>query len=38
MKCLKSEELVKMAPQLKELIEEDISAEICGGCGGKFIN
>jgi hypothetical protein len=38
MKCLKSEELLKIAPHLKGIIEEDISAELCGGCGGKFTN
>ncbi|KAI1822091.1 hypothetical protein F4861DRAFT_421288 [Xylaria intraflava] len=36
MKCLKLEELLKLAPQLKETIEEHISADLCGGCGGKF--
>ncbi|KAI1108473.1 hypothetical protein F5Y14DRAFT_436091 [Nemania sp. NC0429] len=38
MKCLKSEELLGMAPQLKDIIEQDISAALCGGCGGKFTN
>ncbi|KAI0435252.1 hypothetical protein F5Y09DRAFT_293587 [Xylaria sp. FL1042] len=37
MKCLKSEELLNIAPQLKDIIEQDIS-ELCGGCGGKFTN
>ncbi|KAI1358073.1 hypothetical protein F5Y08DRAFT_127512 [Xylaria arbuscula] len=36
MKCLNSEELLDIAPQLKDLIERDISPELCGGCGGKF--
>ncbi|KAI0105314.1 hypothetical protein GGR51DRAFT_560530 [Nemania sp. FL0031] len=38
MKCLKSEELLNMAPQLREIVKQDISAELCGGCGGKFMN
>ncbi|KAI1168134.1 hypothetical protein F5B18DRAFT_266739 [Nemania serpens] len=38
MKCLKSEELLNMAPQLKDIIDQDISADVCGGCGGKFTN
>ncbi|KAI1496650.1 hypothetical protein F5X99DRAFT_61558 [Biscogniauxia marginata] len=37
-KCLKPEELVAIAPQLQKIIEDEISAELCGGCGGKFIN
>ncbi|GAP89058.2 putative gpi-anchor transamidase-like protein [Rosellinia necatrix] len=36
MKCLKSEELIRLAPQLRGVIEGDISPELCGGCGGKF--
>ncbi|KAJ2998276.1 hypothetical protein NUW58_g368 [Xylaria curta] len=36
LKCLKSEELLSMAPQLKDIVEQDISSELCGGCGGKF--
>lgn len=38
MKSLKSEELLNMAPQLKDIIDQDISADLCGGCGGKFTN
>ncbi|KAI1348735.1 hypothetical protein F5Y01DRAFT_208062 [Xylaria sp. FL0043] len=38
MKCLKPEELLNIAPQLKDIIEQDISSELCGGCGGKFTN
>lgn len=38
MKCLKSEELINIAPHLRDIIVEDISGEICGGCGGKFTN
>ncbi|KAI0391396.1 hypothetical protein F5Y17DRAFT_409285 [Xylariaceae sp. FL0594] len=38
MKCLKAAELLEMAPHLKDIIDEDISAEHCGGCGGKFLN
>ncbi|KAI1147592.1 hypothetical protein F4825DRAFT_436883 [Nemania diffusa] len=38
MKSLKSEELLNMAPQLRDIVEQDISAELCGGCGGKFTN
>ncbi|KAI1758700.1 hypothetical protein GGR53DRAFT_516192 [Hypoxylon sp. FL1150] len=37
-KCLKPEDLVAMAPQLKEIIMAEISGEICGGCGGRFVN
>ncbi|KAI0520730.1 hypothetical protein F5B22DRAFT_644479 [Xylaria bambusicola] len=37
MKCLNSDELLNIAPQLKDLIEQDISPELCGGCGGKFV-
>ncbi|KAI5862056.1 hypothetical protein GGS23DRAFT_598070 [Durotheca rogersii] len=36
--CLKREDLISMAPQLKEIILDEISSELCGGCGGKFIN
>ncbi|KAI3335311.1 hypothetical protein F4824DRAFT_465419 [Ustulina deusta] len=38
MQCLESEELLNIAPQLKDIIEQDISPELCGGCGGKFTN
>ncbi|KAI1817524.1 hypothetical protein GGS20DRAFT_532570 [Poronia punctata] len=38
MKCLKAEELYKIAPRLKDIIDKDISEEHCGGCGGKFSN
>jgi hypothetical protein len=38
MKCLKYEELLNIAPHLKSIVDEDISKEHCGGCGGKFIN
>ncbi|GAW20543.1 hypothetical protein ANO14919_100510 [Xylariales sp. No.14919] len=38
MKCLKSEELLHVAPQLADIVREDISAVFCGGCGGKFTN
>ncbi|KAI0161929.1 hypothetical protein GGR52DRAFT_561744 [Hypoxylon sp. FL1284] len=37
-KCLRPENLVALAPHLKEIIIGDISAEVCGGCGGKFVN
>ncbi|OTB00559.1 hypothetical protein M426DRAFT_324225 [Hypoxylon sp. CI-4A] len=37
-KCLKREDLVTMAPQLRNIVMDEISAELCGGCGGKFIN
>ncbi|KAI2618038.1 hypothetical protein GGS26DRAFT_596052 [Hypomontagnella submonticulosa] len=37
-KCLKREDLVSIAPHLKDIIADEISAEQCGGCGGKFIN
>ncbi|KAI1141965.1 hypothetical protein F5Y05DRAFT_211174 [Hypoxylon sp. FL0543] len=37
-KCLKRESLLVIAPHLKEIIIDEISAEQCGGCGGKFIN
>ncbi|KAI1436479.1 hypothetical protein GGR50DRAFT_223996 [Xylaria sp. CBS 124048] len=36
MKCLKTDELLKLAPQLRDVIESHISADLCGGCGGKF--
>ncbi|KAI0478397.1 hypothetical protein GGR56DRAFT_320656 [Xylariaceae sp. FL0804] len=36
-KCLKRPELLSMAPQLQDIIADDISAEQCGRCGGKFI-
>ncbi|RWA07865.1 hypothetical protein EKO27_g7255, partial [Xylaria grammica] len=38
MKCLKPEELLHVAPQLADIVREDISAVFCGGCGGKFTN
>ncbi|KAI1172131.1 hypothetical protein F4777DRAFT_590764 [Nemania sp. FL0916] len=37
-KSLKTDELLALAPQLQDIIEQDISAELCGGCGGKFTN
>lgn len=37
-KCLKREDIVVMAPELRDTIMGEISAELCGGCGGKFIN
>ncbi|KAI1775522.1 transcription factor IIIC subunit delta N-term-domain-containing protein [Hypoxylon cercidicola] len=37
-KCLKPEDLVVVAPQLKDIIMGEISSEFCGGCGGKFVN
>ncbi|OTA55963.1 hypothetical protein K449DRAFT_375937 [Hypoxylon sp. EC38] len=37
-KCLKREDLLTIAPELKNIIMNEISAEQCGGCGGKFIN
>ncbi|KAI2622323.1 hypothetical protein GGR54DRAFT_646667 [Hypoxylon sp. NC1633] len=37
-KCLKRDDLVVMAPQLQKLIMDEISAEHCGRCIGKFIN
>ncbi|KAI1335769.1 hypothetical protein F5Y15DRAFT_419451 [Xylariaceae sp. FL0016] len=37
-KCLKQQQLVSMAPQLERIIEDEIPAELCGGCGGKFLN
>ncbi|KAI2626800.1 hypothetical protein GGS21DRAFT_529225 [Xylaria nigripes] len=36
MKCIKSEELLALAPQLHEIIDKGVSADHCGGCGGKF--
>ncbi|KAI1121491.1 hypothetical protein F5Y10DRAFT_256235 [Nemania abortiva] len=38
LKCLKSDELLNMAPQLRDIVEQSISAELCGGCSGKFTN
>ncbi|KAI1484815.1 hypothetical protein F5X96DRAFT_404074 [Biscogniauxia mediterranea] len=39
-KCLKPAELAALAPQpqLRRVVEEEISGDRCGGCGGKFIN
>ncbi|KAI0006272.1 hypothetical protein F4779DRAFT_633134 [Xylariaceae sp. FL0662B] len=37
-KCLKREELLTLAPQLRDIVLDEISAEFCGGCGGKFVN
>ncbi|KAI1410339.1 hypothetical protein F5Y13DRAFT_181532 [Hypoxylon sp. FL1857] len=37
-KCLKREDLLVIAPELKDIIVDEISAEKCGGCGGKFVN
>ncbi|KAI1086497.1 hypothetical protein F5B19DRAFT_498302 [Rostrohypoxylon terebratum] len=37
-KCLSRENLVRMAPQLREIIMDEISDELCGNCGGKFVN
>ncbi|KAI0466896.1 hypothetical protein F4859DRAFT_287888 [Xylaria cf. heliscus] len=38
LKSLKSEELLNLVPHLRDIIEQDISADQCGGCGGKFMN
>ncbi|KAI8944941.1 hypothetical protein F4801DRAFT_158622 [Xylaria longipes] len=38
LKSLKFEELLNLAPYLEEVAKEDISAELCGRCGGKFTN
>ncbi|KAI1317298.1 hypothetical protein F5Y16DRAFT_153203 [Xylariaceae sp. FL0255] len=37
LKSLKTEELVLLAPQLKDIIADEISSDLCGSCGGKFI-
>lgn len=38
LRCLKASELDKLAMQyLREDIEIDSGAEVCGGCGGKFV-
>ncbi|KAI1374006.1 hypothetical protein F4677DRAFT_185694 [Hypoxylon crocopeplum] len=37
-KCLKREDLIALAPQLRDIVTDEVSAEVCGGCGGKFIN
>ncbi|KAI1635035.1 hypothetical protein F4809DRAFT_642873 [Biscogniauxia mediterranea] len=37
-KCLKPAELAALAPQLRRIVEDEISGDRCGGCGGKFIN
>ncbi|KAI1208476.1 uncharacterized protein F4807DRAFT_452377 [Annulohypoxylon truncatum] len=37
-KCLNRENLIVMAPQLKDIIMDEISDEFCGNCGGKFVN
>ncbi|KAI1455939.1 hypothetical protein F4805DRAFT_468360 [Annulohypoxylon moriforme] len=37
-KCLNRENLIIMAPQLKDIIMDEISDELCGNCGGKFVN
>ncbi|KAI1073480.1 peptidase C13 family-domain-containing protein [Whalleya microplaca] len=37
-KCLKREELLALAPQLRDIVLDEISAEFCGNCGGKFVN
>ncbi|KAI0448349.1 hypothetical protein F5B21DRAFT_518970 [Xylaria acuta] len=38
LKSLKTEELLNMEPHLKDIIEQDIWAQLCGRCGGKFTN
>lgn len=38
LKSLKSEELLNLVPHFRDVIEQDISAKLCGGCGGKFMN
>ncbi|CAJ2514299.1 Uu.00g024180.m01.CDS01 [Anthostomella pinea] len=37
-KCMKTEQLILMAPQLESIITEEISSVLCGSCGGKFIS
>ncbi|KAI2465020.1 hypothetical protein F4781DRAFT_410928 [Annulohypoxylon bovei var. microspora] len=37
-KCLNRDNLIIMAPQLKDIIMDEISDELCGSCGGKFVN
>ncbi|KAI0017229.1 transcription factor IIIC subunit delta N-term-domain-containing protein [Xylariomycetidae sp. FL0641] len=37
-KCLKQGEIIKLAPELESLIKDEMSTELCGGCGGKLLN
>ncbi|KAI1382692.1 uncharacterized protein F4822DRAFT_423248 [Hypoxylon trugodes] len=37
-KSLKQEDLIAIAPELRDIVTDSISAELCGSCGGKFIN
>ncbi|KAK8127914.1 hypothetical protein PG984_009022 [Apiospora sp. TS-2023a] len=40
LKCLKPQQVKAMTQnhELHEYIEKEVSAELCGGCGGKFMN
>ncbi|KAK8080239.1 hypothetical protein PG997_008057 [Apiospora hydei] len=40
LKCLKPQQVKVMTQnsELHDYIERDVSAELCGGCGGKFMN
>jgi hypothetical protein len=35
---LKVEELLRKAPPLEERIKEGLTADVCGNCGGKFVD
>ena len=38
LRCLKASELEKIAMEyIRKDIEIDAAAEVCGGCGGKFV-
>lgn len=37
-RTLKVEELLRRAPGLEERIREELTADVCGSCGGKFVD
>jgi hypothetical protein len=37
-RTLKVEELLRRAPGLEERIKEELTADVCGNCGGKFVD
>jgi hypothetical protein len=37
-RTLRVAELTKAVPGLEEVVEKEVSGEVCGGCGGKFLD
>jgi hypothetical protein len=37
-RTLKVEELLRRAPGLEQSVREELTADVCGSCGGKFVD